>query len=99
MKKYREKLEDISCFLESSVRIAFYYGVGIYLAWKATIVIPQHPDIPDILTWPAVLIALLGGVILHNKIVSEPTPKERRAAKRRADLLEEWIKEVEERGK
>ncbi len=93
----KERLIDIGSMIESSIRVVFYTGAGMYLAAKAMLVIPGNPDIPNMLVIPVSLVALFGGIILAHKVTNEPTPKEQRKLKRNLELLEEWVKELDEK--
>lgn len=97
----KEKLLDVLWFFEKVVRACFYMGAGIYLGSKAAIIIPQSNWVPHFLTGPAVLVCMIGCWSLATKVMSEPSRRELREAKKRADsdnkILYEMVREYEER--
>jgi hypothetical protein len=98
-KETKEKLIDVLSIIERLIRCTFYIGAGNYLALKACVVIPQHPDIPDILVIPAYFIATIGGIILAAKVFYEPTPKTIRKLRRRQEIIDQTIDEIIEEKK
>ena len=90
------KLIDIGGILERMMRAGFYLGAGLYLGIKAVIIIPQNPNIPDLFASPALIVAAIGGFLLYMKVVSEPTPKQQREAKKHAEFIDKIVHEIAE---
>jgi len=96
--KTKERLIDMAASAANLIKAFFYVGLSVYLLVKSVIVLSQ-PGYFFLLKYAAAVVCLLAGALLFRNELQKELPSERRALKRRQEIIDQTIDEIIEEKK